>query len=302
MERRYKYKKFLIFFESILLLTIETTIFGYIWYTHYIDYIQLSFYRRGNYAVIGSYTLILLLITKLYGGFKIGYLRIQNMPVELIIVDNASVDHTSDVIQGCQAEWKSAPINWKVIHCGKNLGATAGRNLGVANASAPYVAFLDSDDWWATEKLKKQIALLKKTGGVLCSTGREFTTYEGELTGHTIPVKSIITYQDLLHDNIINCSSVLILTSVAKEFPMEHDEYHEDYITWLRVLKKYKTAYAINEPLLKYRRSADGKSANKWKSARMHYYSLRLVGIGAVKAMWYSCFYAISGVKKYGIL
>lgn len=227
---------------------------------------------------------------------------IQNVPVELIIVDNASVDHTSDVIQSCQAQWESTSIIWKVIRCEKNFGVAAARNLGVANASAPYVAFLDSDDWWAAEKLKKQMALLKETGGVLCSTGREFTTHEGELTGHIIPVKSIITYQDLLYDNSINCSSVLILTSVAKEFPMGHDECHEDYITWLQVLKKYKYAYAINEPLLKYRRSEGGKSANKWKSAKMHYYSLRIMGVRPVRAAWYFCFYVASGVKKHVIL
>lgn len=79
MKKRYKYKKLLIFFESMLLLAIETVLFAYIWYTHYIDYIQLSFYRRGNYAVIGSYTLILFLITKLYGGFQIGYLRVMDV-------------------------------------------------------------------------------------------------------------------------------------------------------------------------------------------------------------------------------
>lgn len=79
MKKRYKYKKLLIFFESMLLLAIETVLFAYIWYTHYIDYIQLSFYRRGNYAAIGSYTLILFLITKLYGGFQIGYLRVMDV-------------------------------------------------------------------------------------------------------------------------------------------------------------------------------------------------------------------------------
>lgn len=79
MGKRYRYKKLLIFFECVLLLAIETALFAYIWYSHYIDYIQLSFWRRGNYAVIGSYTLILFLITKLYGGFKVGYLRVMDV-------------------------------------------------------------------------------------------------------------------------------------------------------------------------------------------------------------------------------
>ena len=79
MRRRYRYKKLLVFFESTLLLMIETLIFAYIWYGHYIHYIKLSFYHRGNYAVIGSYTLILFLITKLYDGFKLGYLRLMDV-------------------------------------------------------------------------------------------------------------------------------------------------------------------------------------------------------------------------------
>lgn len=79
MGRRYRYKKLLVFFESTLLLAIQTALFAYIWYNHYINYIQLFFYRRGNYAVIGSYTLILFLITKLYGGFKVGYLRVMDV-------------------------------------------------------------------------------------------------------------------------------------------------------------------------------------------------------------------------------
>ena len=79
MRRRYRYKKLLVFFESTLLLLIETLIFAYIWYGHYIHYIKLSFYHRGNYAVIGSYTLILFLITKLYDGFKLGYLRLMDV-------------------------------------------------------------------------------------------------------------------------------------------------------------------------------------------------------------------------------
>ena len=77
--RRYRYKKLLVFFESTLLLMIETLLFAYIWYGYYIHYIKLSFYHRGNYAVIGSYTLILFLITKLYDGFKLGYLRLMDV-------------------------------------------------------------------------------------------------------------------------------------------------------------------------------------------------------------------------------
>ena len=51
------------------------------------------------------------------------------------------------------------------------------------------------------------------------------------------------------------------------EFPMEHDDSHEDYITWLKILKKYGPAVGIDRPYLKYRLSEGGKSRNKLKSA-----------------------------------
>lgn len=224
---------------------------------------------------------------------------LQDVAVELILIDNASTDHTADVMLYCQCKWKSPQISWKVIHCTKNFGAAAARNLGVEEATAPYIAFLDSDDWWAEGKLKQQLKLLHETRGIICSTAREFATPVGKLTGHIVPVKQVITYRDLLHDNAINCSSVLITADVAKEFPMKYDAYHEDYITWLRILKKYKVAYGINEPLLKYRYWTGSKSSNKWKSMKKHYCSLRCVGIHPLKALWYSGFYVMKGIHKY---
>ena len=50
---------------------------------------------------------------------------------------------------------------------------------------------------------------------------------------------------------------------------MEHEDSHEDYIMWLKILDRYGEACGINEPLLKYRMSSKGKSGSKLKSARM---------------------------------
>lgn len=225
----------------------------------------------------------------------------QRIPLELLIIDDASTDATRDIIEICRARWSSTEIFFRIFYQEKNRGVAACRNLGVSQATGEFVAFLDSDDWWAEGKLEKQLAGLKDTGAVLCSTGREFANYDGTLTGHVIGVKPYITYRSLLYDNAINCSSVLLRTEVAREFPMGHDECHEDYITWLRVLKKYGPACGINEPLLKYRKSLAAKTGNKWKSAKMHYHSLRYAGVGSLRASWYFCFYAINGIWKHFI-
>ena len=63
--------------------------------------------------------------------------------------------------------------------------------------------------------------------------------------------KQRITYRELLKHNSINCSSVLVRRDVISRFPMEHDDSHEDYITWLKILREYQCAVGINEPHFK---------------------------------------------------
>ena len=181
----------------------------------------------------------------------------------------------------------------------KNTGAAASRNAGVLKASAPWTAFLDADDWWTPDKLMRQLELLEETGDVLCCTARELMDVSGKSLHKIIHVKKTITYKDLLFHNSINCSSVVIRTDVAREFPMEHDDSHEDYITWLKVLRKYGCAVGIDKPYLKYRLSEGGKSRNKLKSAVMTYNVYRYAGYGRIKSCIFFCSYALHGIWKY---
>lgn len=218
----------------------------------------------------------------------------QEVPLEVIVVDDGSGDGLDRVMAGYAA--------YPAIRClknEKNMGAAASRNRGVAEARGVYTAFLDADDWWGKGKLEKQLALMEKTGTVLCSTARELVTPEGKPTGRVIPVSEEITYRQLLGGNVINCSSVLLKTEVAREFPMCHEDSHEDYIMWLQILKKYGRACGINEPLLKYRLTDKGKSGSKIHSAGMTYKVYRYVGFGRFRSLWYFCRYAVNGVRKY---
>ena len=217
--------------------------------------------------------------------------------IEILVVDDASVDHTKSAVQKLIDENPSANIRY---HKNKsNLGAAETRNIGIRAAKGEYIAFLDADDWWDPDKLKKQAALIKKTDAPLVYTGRELRNPDGSPAGKTIGVPRTATYESLLRTNCIPCSSVLMKTEVAREFYMCHAELHEDYILWLNVLKKYKKAYGIDEPLLKSRLSEGGKSRNKLKSARMHYGVYRYMGIPTWKSVLLFFSYAWNGFKKY---
>jgi teichuronic acid biosynthesis glycosyltransferase TuaG len=220
----------------------------------------------------------------------------QEVPLEVIVVDDCSPQDLTEVL----APYREDP-RVKILRNETNLGAAGSRNVGVAAATGEYIAFLDADDIWAPEKLQKQLALIREKDSVLCATARELMTPEGELTGRVIPVKETITYKELLKHNSINCSSVLMKAEVAKAFPMEHEDSHEDYILWLKILQKYGFACAVNEPLLRYRLSNTGKSGSKLHSAKMTFKVYRYMGFGTVSACLLFASYAFHGVMKYAL-
>lgn len=217
----------------------------------------------------------------------------QQVPLEILVIDDCSEDNLEQAME----EFAAEPVLF--LKNERNLGASGTRNRGVRLAKGEYVAFLDADDWWEDGKLQKQLERLRETGFVLCSTARELAEPDGRLTGRVIPVTETITYRQMLHQNCINCSSVLLKTEVAREFPMEHEDSHEDYIAWLKILKKYHMACAVNEPLLKYRLTNSGKSGSKLKSAKMTYQAYRYAGFGKWKSAWYFLCYAVNGALKY---
>lgn len=220
----------------------------------------------------------------------------QEVPLEVIVVDDCSPQDLTEVLAPYRED-----LRVKILRNETNLGAAGSRNVGVAAATGEYIAFLDADDIWAPEKLQKQLALIREKDSVLCATARELMTPEGELTGRVIPVKETITYKELLKHNSINCSSVLMKAEVAKAFPMEHEDSHEDYILWLKILQKYGFACAVNEPLLRYRLSNTGKSGSKLHSAKMTFKVYRYMGFGTVSACLLFASYAFHGVMKYAL-
>lgn len=76
-----------------------------------------------------------------------------DIEIDVIVVDNASTDATSDCVQ------RDFGSKVRLVHEAKP-GAASARNTGIAAATSPLIAFLDADDLWLPGKLADQRAAL----------------------------------------------------------------------------------------------------------------------------------------------
>ena len=81
---------------------------------------------------------------------------------EIIVVDDGSTDETEAALK---------PHAGRIRYLQQeNAGVSAARNAGIAAAEAPWIAFLDSDDFWLPDKLDIQMTCVTRTGADLCFT------------------------------------------------------------------------------------------------------------------------------------
>lgn len=214
---------------------------------------------------------------------------------ELLIVEDGSTDGTLQLAERLAGE----DDRIRLLPNGENRGTSLTRHRGFQEARGEWIAILDSDDRWAPDKLEKQTARQRETGGELLFTGSAFLNEEGALMDWRLRVPQTIGYRQLLKQNLISNSSVLVRRELLLRHEAMGDGMHEDFADWLGILKDGYTAYGVDEPLLLYRLSSGSKSGNKLKAARMNWNTYRYVGLNPLEAAYYMVWYTINGVLKY---
>ncbi|CAI3796517.1 glycosyltransferase family 2 protein [Rheinheimera sp. MM224] len=213
---------------------------------------------------------------------------------ELLIVDDRSTDDTVNVVQQYANDSRI-----KLIQNDKNLGGAGSRNVAIKAAQGRYIAFLDSDDLWAPEKLERQLAFMHEKKADFSFSGYSTITEQGAVVDD-IEVPSKINFNKLLKHNYIGCLTAIYDTKPFGKIYMPLVRKRQDFALWLELLKRFDYAYGLNENLGQYRVRAGSLSASK-KDALVYYWRvLRQVGECNLFSSIYniSCYLVIVFLKK----
>jgi len=201
---------------------------------------------------------------------------------ELIIVDDASTDGSLNIVRRLML--KDSRI--KLIKCKENFGGPAKpRNIGIKKSKGLYVAFLDNDDIWLPEKLKKQMEIFfkKKEVDIIYSLAYTIDVNGKRIGSHNNQKIFNVLKYFLSKTNILFISNFIVTPSVImkKNADIEfREDIHlisfEDWTFWIDNCLKKKKFYLLNEKLINYRIRPDsliGRGGDKPLKKTYYMYS-----------------------------
>lgn len=197
--------------------------------------------------------------------------------IEIIVIDDENSNLSKKILKKCLRLSKKI----KIISTKHNKGVGYARNLGVKNSKGELIAFLDSDDFWKKNKLKKQIKVMQEKKIDICYTDYKAFNENMKLC-YKVKSPSKIDYKMLLKECPICCSSVILKRSVFNKHKFLSIKTKEDYELWLKLAKNNFTFGCVNEYLTFYkirRNSLSSFHLNKILNAYQIYYYYNSFGL-----------------------
>lgn len=214
---------------------------------------------------------------------------------ELIVVDDSSTDNSPALIQ----EFVKNDLRIALVFMEKNSGVSSVRNTGIQLAKGKYIALIDNDDTWESDKLERQLRIAEE-GAELVYCSYDLINESDQPIKKAFIVPETASYQSMLTSSVISCSTAFVRADVLKKHPFSSNYYHEDYVLWMELLKLPISAKGDKKVLMHYRQISDSRSHKKSRAAKERWLVYRkALGLSVFQSATAFFKYALKGVFKY---
>lgn len=209
--------------------------------------------------------------------------------IELIIIDDCSVDNTQDII----IEYLNKDRRIKFIGLKTNHGVSYARNLGIKNATGNYLVFLDSDDCIYPNKIQSQYDFMKKNDYIFSYTNyRRIDSSGGVLKSRMKLSQKNNARQVLYKMSMLTSTTMISMDKIDKNsllFPTISSS--EDRACFYYFLKNNNCcAYLLDDVLTDYRVHSLSLSSNRKENIKKTWLFYRKI---AHFNIFISCLYFI---------
>jgi teichuronic acid biosynthesis glycosyltransferase TuaG len=218
----------------------------------------------------------------------------------IIIYDNVNKEDLKKIKNFLKKKNCFKKFNIKIINNKKNLGAGESRNIAIRKTKSKYIAFLDSDDIWSKNKLKIQVSYMEKNNISFSHTSYHIINASNKTISVRLAKKKIM-FHNLIKSCDIGLSTVILKSSLLNKnkllFPKIKTK--EDYVLWLKIIKKIKIIRGLDIKLARYRKTENSLSSNKILSLINGYLVYRkYMNYGLMKSFLYLFILSLNFFKK----
>ena len=214
---------------------------------------------------------------------------------ELFIVDDCSGKKTISALKNLKKDKRI-----KLIFLKKNKGAGYCRNLAIKKSKSDYLAFIDADDLWHKDKLRKQINFMKINKYNFSYT--YYTTFSDKNSStRNIKTPYRFSFETFIKNTSIATSTMIVKRSVSSNIKFSNCKICEDYFYKCQILKKIKYAYCFPKFLTKYQIRNNSLQSNKIRNLYwMWKINNNLNNFNIIKNLTSLFSISFNSLKKYG--
>ena len=187
----------------------------------------------------------------------------------------------------------------KIIENSEKMGAGKSRNIGIEQSKGKYIAFLDADDIWHLDKLKKQINFMEQYEYFISHTTYSIINENKDILGKRV-AKNFFRLSEILKSCDIGTSTVVLHKNlITQNIKFASLATKEDFVLWLRILKNNVSIYGLNEDLTFWTKSKNSLSSSTFQKLvdgfRVYY---NYMNFGFIKSVYYLICLSINFLKK----